>query len=155
MQPFHKILVPTDFSPHSAEAIRVAASLSRTFAAPLTVMTVYQPAVVPMVPDGVMFPVPVDMEAEVAQMKAKLHELELEATAAGADASAVSSELRQGAPFDEIIANAKEGAFDLIVMGTHGHTGLKHVLLGSVTEKVVREAPCAVLTVRLPEAEAE
>ena len=153
MQPFHKILVPTDFSPHSAEAIRVAASLSRTFDAPLTVMTVYQPAVVPMVPDGVMFPLPVDLEGEVQQMKAKLHELEREATAAGADA--VSSELRQGAPFDEIIANAKEGNFDLIVMGTHGHTGLKHMLLGSVTEKVVREAPCAVLTVRLPDDESE
>ncbi len=153
MQPFHKILVPTDFAPHSAEAIRVAASLSRIFAAPLTVMTVYQPAVVTMVPDGVMFPVPVDIEAELAQMKAKLRQLELAAAAAGA--SAVSSELRQGAPFDEIIANAREGAFDLIVMGTHGHTGLKHVLLGSVTEKVVREAPCAVLTVRLPEEEAE
>lgn len=149
MQPFHKILVPTDFSPHSEEAIRVAASLSKTFDAPLTVMTVYQPAVVPMVPEGVMFPLPVDVDGEVEQMKAKLHESEAVATAAGAT---VSCELRQGTALDEIIATAGEGSYDLIVMGTHGHSGLAHALLGSTAEKVVRNAPCAVLTVRLPEA---
>jgi universal stress protein A len=148
MQPFHKILVPTDFSPHSAEAIRVAASLSKSFEAPLTVMTVYQPALVPMVPDGVMFPLVVDVDGEVEQMKTRLHEVEAAATAAGADR--VSCELRQGSPFDEIIANAREGQYDLIVMGTHGHSGLAHALLGSTAEKVVRKAPCAVLTVRLP-----
>lgn len=149
MQPFHKILVPTDFSPHSHEAIRVAAELSRTFAAPLTVMTVYQPLIAPMVPEGVMFPLPVDLEGDVERVKERLHQVEREATAAGA--GTVTCELRQGAPFEEILASAGEGSYDLIVMGTHGHSGLKHALLGSTSEKVVRKAPCAVLTVRIPD----
>ena len=61
--------------------------------------------------------------------------------------------MREGAPFYEILEYAKEANIDLIVMGTHGHTGLAHVLLGSVTAKIVRQAPCPVLTVRHPEHE--
>jgi nucleotide-binding universal stress UspA family protein len=150
MQPFHKILVPTDFSRQSAEAIRVAAELSRTFAAPLTVMTVYQPVIAPM-PEGVMVPLPVDLEGDVERVKERLRQVEREVVATGT--GTVSCELRQGTPFEEILANARDGSFDLIVMGTHGHTGFKHVLLGSTAEKVVRQAPCAVLTVRIPDEE--
>ena len=58
---------------------------------------------------------------------------------------------RQGPPFLEIIRYAKENEIDLIVLGTHGRTGLAHVLLGSVAEKVVRKASCPVLTVRSDE----
>jgi nucleotide-binding universal stress UspA family protein len=65
----------------------------------------------------------------------------------------VQQEVRVGTPFYEIVRYAREMKIDLIVMGTHGHTGLVHVLLGSVTEKVVRKAPCPVLTVRHPEHE--
>jgi nucleotide-binding universal stress UspA family protein len=65
----------------------------------------------------------------------------------------VLKEIREGSPFYEIIRYAKERDIDLIVMGTHGRSGLVHVLLGSVTEKVVRKAPCPVLTVRHPEHE--
>jgi nucleotide-binding universal stress UspA family protein len=152
MQPFHKILVPTDFSACSDEALRVAAQLSRTFNAPLTVMTVYQPVMVPVVPEGVLFPLPLELEGDVERVTERLRQVELDAAAAGA--GEVRSSLRQGAPFDEIIASAREGGFDLIVMGTHGHSGLKHALLGSVAEKVVRKAPCAVLTVRMPDPDA-
>ena len=56
--------------------------------------------------------------------------------------------MTEGAPFTEIIRVAREQACDLIVIATHGRSGLKHALLGSVTEKVVRKSPCAVLTVR-------
>ena len=59
----------------------------------------------------------------------------------------------EGLPFTEILRVAREKDIDLIVMGTHGHTGLAHVFLGSVADKVVRRAPCPVLTVRHPEHE--
>jgi nucleotide-binding universal stress UspA family protein len=58
-----------------------------------------------------------------------------------------------GAPYATILSQAKEGRFDLIAMGTHGRTGVAHLLLGSVAERVVRTAPCPVLTVRHPEHE--
>jgi nucleotide-binding universal stress UspA family protein len=65
----------------------------------------------------------------------------------------VVREIRQGSPFLEIIRYAKEKNIDLIVLGTHGRSGLAHVMLGSVAERVVRIAPCPVLTVRHPEHE--
>ena len=58
-----------------------------------------------------------------------------------------------GVPFVEIIRYARESEMDLIVMGTHGRTGLGHLLIGSVTERVVRKSPCPVLTVKHPEHE--
>lgn len=148
MPPFHKILVPTDFSKHSIEAVQVAAALSKLCAAPLTIMTVYQPLILPMVPEGAVFPTPEAMAADYQRTREQLEAAVAQATGAGAPS--VDSLLADGAPFAQIVACAREGAFDLIVMGTHGRTGLKHALLGSVAEKVVRKAPCAVLTVRLP-----
>ena len=148
MAPFRKILVPTDFSPHSKEALKVAADLSKTFAAPLQVLAVYQPPVVPLVPEGALFPLPVDVAADVARVNTQLLDLAKEATEAGA--FEVSTALRQGVPFAEIVANAREGEFDLIVMGTHGRTGIKHALLGSVAEKVVRKAPVSYTHLTLP-----
>ena len=83
---------------------------------------------------------------------AATHKL-LEESAARATSSGavgVEAKLVEGVPFKEIISFARAGNYDLIVMGTHGRSGLKHALLGSVAEKVVRKAPCAVLTVRMP-----
>ena len=59
--------------------------------------------------------------------------------------------LRQGSPFVEIVQSARENKIDLIVMGTHGRSGVQHMLIGSVAEKVVRKAGCPVLTVRPPD----
>jgi nucleotide-binding universal stress UspA family protein len=60
----------------------------------------------------------------------------------------VTSQVVNGAPYATILAMAKEGNFDLIAMGTHGRTGVAHLVLGSVAERIVRHSPCAVLTVR-------
>jgi universal stress protein A len=147
MAPFHKILVPTDFSAHSGEAIKIAAAMSRAMHAPLVLLSVYQPQIMPL-PDGAVMPIPMDVGVDVARANSHLQEAEQAAKEAGA--VAVSSSLRQGGPVDEILAHAKEEGIDLIVMGTHGRTGLKHVLLGSVAEKVVRQSRCAVLTVHAP-----
>jgi nucleotide-binding universal stress UspA family protein len=94
------------------------------------------------------------MAAPVEQFVAAARDaLERVAKADSVQGLHVRREVREGTPFYEIIRFAREGDVDLIVMGTHGHTGLTHVLLGSVTEKVVRKAPCPVLTVRHPEHE--
>ncbi len=71
----------------------------------------------------------------------------------GQSAETIVKVVRQGPPFLEIVRYAQEANIDLIVLGTHGRGGLAHMLLGSVAEKVVREAPCPVLTVRHPEHE--
>jgi universal stress protein A len=79
-------------------------------------------------------------EVELAEWKAHAKEL---------GANEVATRVLTGAPWDQIVAAARDdSAIDLIVMGTHGRTGLKHALLGSVAEKTVRHAPCPVLVVR-------
>jgi nucleotide-binding universal stress UspA family protein len=91
------------------------------------------------------------MEAElVAISERQLREL---ATAEIGSSVAWKPIIRQGRPATEIVEAAREIEADLIVIATHGHTGLKHVLLGSVAENVVRHAPCPVLTVRTSERE--
>lgn len=144
MPVFHKILVPTDFSAHSGEAIKVAAALSQSLNIPLTLLAVFQPASAPLL-DGALLPLPLDIATDVARINSQLQEAERAAREAGA--AAVASSLRQGDAVDEILAHAQEDHADLIVMGTHGRGGLAHMLLGSVAEKVVRQSPCAVLTV--------
>ena len=67
--------------------------------------------------------------------------------------ASVETKIATGSPFVEIITFAKDQNVDLIVVGTHGRTGLAHVMIGSVAEKVVRKAPCPVLTVKHPEHE--
>lgn len=71
------------------------------------------------------------------------------------DQITIALEIAEGKPFIEIIKAAKNYDVDLIVMGTHGRTGLQHMLIGSVAEKVVRKAPCPVLTVKHPDYEFE
>src|SRR5262249_7504190 len=92
--------------------------------------------------------------APLEQFTAAAHEaLERVAQAESLKGFRVRREGREGTPFYEIIRFAREGDVDLIVMGTHGHTGLTHGLLGRGTDTVARKAPCTVLTVRHPEHE--
>ena len=76
-------------------------------------------------------------------------------SAAGAGKIGIRIATRIGRAYDEIASTAREEKADLIAIATHGYTGLKHVLLGSTAERVVRHAPCAVLVVREPELESD
>lgn len=147
----HRILVPTDFSKHSEVALNYALALAEKFGARLFLLHVVQDLAL-FIPDAVAVAPPIAPPVEQFTAAAR-DALERVVQANNLEGGNVQREVREGAPFYEIIRFAKETAIDLIVMGTHGHTGLTHVLLGSVTEKVVRKAPCPVLTVRHPEHE--
>ena len=147
----HRILVPTDFSKHSHNALTYAAAFAEKFGAELYLLHVVQDLAL-FIPEAVSVAPPVTPPIE--QMTAAVREaLDRAVRENDLGRLTVHCEVREGTPFYEIIQFARETNIDLIIMGTHGHTGLAHVLLGSVTEKVVRKAPCPVLTVRDPEHE--
>jgi nucleotide-binding universal stress UspA family protein len=146
----NKILVPVDFSDFSTKALDYALAFADQFDAQIILLHVVEPAVYPessMLVATALDDLNNDL-TKVAQQK--LNELKRERIG-----DRVSSELlvRLGRAFSEIVAAASELDVDLIILATHGYTGLKHVLLGSTAERVVRHAPCPVLTVRDPEHE--
>jgi len=144
----NRILVPTDFSEHSKTAVQYGCELASKFGADLHLLHVVEQLPV-MYSEGAIF----SPETE-AELLAEAREL-LTKTPADIDVSAlnVTRATLEGHPLVEIVRYARENEIDLIVIGTHGRTGLVHVLLGSVAEKVVRKAPCPVLTVHSPEHE--
>jgi nucleotide-binding universal stress UspA family protein len=142
MLPIHTILHPTDFSERSGYAFRLACSLARDYKAHLIALHVLPPPVIAY-GEGIV-PVPVDPECLEA-LKAEFERLHLPC-----GQLSVEHRLAEGDPATEILRTAQEIACDLIVMGTHGRTGLGRVLLGSVAEEVVRKATSPVLTVKTP-----
>ena len=147
----HRILLPTDFSKYSQNALSYALAFAEKFGAELYLLHVVQDLAL-FIPDAVIATPPISPPVEQLMAAARMaldHVVQQMPT----QGVRIKTEIREGTPFYEIIRFAKETNIDLIVMGTHGHTGLAHVLLGSVTEKVVRKAPCPVLTVRHPEHE--
>jgi nucleotide-binding universal stress UspA family protein len=148
MTPFKKILVPTDFSESAAAALRLASDLSFRFAAPMTLVYVFEMAEYPL-PNGYVVFTTQQFERMSEQFNQRLAQEQRAALDAGAHS--VTTRLLRGWAPAEITQLAKAGEFDLIVMGTHGRSGLKHLVLGSVAERVVRTAPCPVLTVRKPD----
>jgi nucleotide-binding universal stress UspA family protein len=144
MKPFRKILVPTDFSLPSKQAVLVAVDLSRRYEATLTLVNVYEP-ITHMVPDGYQFYTTTQLEGILAEFAKALVNAKREAESAGA--LNVSNQQLQGSAASQIVEFASAGGYDLIVMGTHGRKGIQHALIGSVAERVVRAAPCPVLTV--------
>lgn len=143
---FRKILCPVDFSEGSRQALRLAIDLVGP-EAQLVLIHVWQAPYV-YGPDAAL------QGAAFVETKA-VAEQELEKWRREAEqlgARRASAVLASGAPWHEIAEHARlDPAIELIVMGTHGRTGLKHVLLGSVAEKVVRHAPCPVLVARVRE----
>ena len=146
-----RILVPTDFSETAAVALKYAKALAEAFSsASLHVLHVLEDPLPGWKPPGHVAPVlkiRVNMEEDArVQIDKLLSEVERQRF----HAQLVTV---WGSPFVEIIRYAKAHDIDLIVMGTHGRGPIVHMLMGSVAEKVVRKAPCPVLTARLPEHE--
>ncbi len=145
-----KILAPTDFSPASALALDAAAILAKQFGASITLLYVYDPTLLsPLyaVPGAgavmEIAPLAVGFEDNVRREMERLRDARL------AGVATVDLFVRQHPNAAEGICEAAtEAGADLIVLSTHGRTGLSHMLIGSVAERVVRHAPCPVLTLR-------
>jgi len=145
-----RILVPTDFSETARYAFNYAVELNRVLKARLYLLHVLQdftefseynlsPSILPQ------------LYLEFEENAAK----RLEDMLANMESPDIPCDtyILHGVPFYEIIQFARKETIDLIIIGTHGRTGLKHVLFGHTAEKVVKKAPCPVLTVRHPETE--
>src|SRR5262245_49851678 len=145
---FRKMLVPVDFSPSSTAAIRYAVDLARAFDGTVHVLHAWEvPAY--LRPDLTIWSGEISATlADQVRLGAENAMREFSKTNGLEGNPAVTYEVVQGAPYNAILTVAKDGDFDLVVMGTHGRTGISHVLLGSVAEKVVRHARCPVLTIR-------
>jgi len=141
--PAQHILVPIDFSPNAEHAFDYALTLAHTLQARLTLVHVIDPLPVGSI-EIMPFTYLHDLEAKITDLMTTYRD---RVTAAGLQNDYV---IVHGVPFQRIIETARTAHVDLIILGTHGRTGLSHVLLGSVAERVVQHAPCPVLVVRLP-----
>lgn len=147
MKLIKNILIPIDFSDYSKNALRYAVQFAKNFQAKMYLIYVVEPMIYPA--DFSMGQVAIpSMDADL-QNRA---EEELKNLANNFVDSSLELEtlIKTGKPFVEINETAKEIDADLIIMATHGHTGVEHLLFGSTAEKVVRKAPCPVLTLREP-----
>jgi nucleotide-binding universal stress UspA family protein len=143
----NRILVPVDFSAHSEKAVRYATTVANRFGARLELVHVVEDpfvtgawsseAFVPNMPE-LLDTLTNAAQQQMAELKTRL----------AAHGFVVETAVITGQPAQTIVEHAIRGGFDLIVMGTHGRTGLSHVVMGSIAERVVQKAPCAVLTVR-------
>src|SRR5688500_8195711 len=143
-----RVLAPTDLSEASKVSVRYAADLAEKFGAELVLLHVVQDLAL-VLPDAVM-PTPVatpDLNDMISNARAGLAGL---AGELGLGRLNPKAEVRVGAAAAEIVSAAADLKADLLCVSTHGRTGLAHFLLGSVAEKIVRHAPCPVLTVRPP-----
>jgi nucleotide-binding universal stress UspA family protein len=138
------ILVPTDFSEYADYALDYAIELAKALQARLTVLYVLHVSSLALgdAPPAVLDDTLTEMETN-AQQRTQRALARVQQAGLQADSTIV-----EGIPFQVIIDTAESRDVDLIVMGTHGRTGLTHVLMGSVAEKVVRMAPCPVLVTR-------
>ena len=139
MLPLGTVLHPTDFSANSEFAFRVACALARDYNARLTLLHVIPPPTV-IYAGG---PIPAETWPSTEEAQEKLRQLE-----GRTHKVRVESQVLEGDPVDMILRAAEETGSDVIVMGTHGRTGLGRLLMGSVAESVIRKAPCPVLSAK-------
>jgi nucleotide-binding universal stress UspA family protein len=140
-----RILVPLDFSEHANNGLRHAKELAETYGAKLDVVHIIEEMVQPAFYE--MAGVPPE-KVRTARRKKSVEEMERLFQEAGGPDVPVDYFVITGKANQEIVEFAKEADIDLIVIATHGLTGVQHLLLGSITEKVVRMAPCPVFTVK-------
>ena len=145
MARFETLLVPHDFSGDADAALDAAVELAMRLGASLHLLHVYQQPVDVLSPYGVAVPPNVGPELRSAALR------RLEQLAARISGLQVESHVAEGPPALAIAEQARELGADLVVMGTHGRTGLRHLLLGSVAERTMRAAHCPVLTVKKSE----
>jgi nucleotide-binding universal stress UspA family protein len=148
MVPIKQILCPVDFSGASRHAIDHAVAMARWYQGSITALHVYNPMFMPV--PGLPLPEERVTEAELQRVHAETLACFESASAIGVGVDVL---IDTGQPAGRILDRAAALPADLIVMGTHGASGFEHLILGSVTEKVLRKAPCPVLTV-LPFAQA-
>lgn len=141
---FKKILCPVDFSQFTQDVINYALDLAEKYGAELHVMhvvpnmTYFTPYESFLTPENLVA-IEKNIQDEVEKKFTKLLKH---------DTVPTRKAIRTGVPFVEIIDYAKTESIDLIVMGTHGHSAIEHILIGNVAEKVVRKSPCPVMTIR-------
>ena len=142
-----KIVMCTDFSENSVPARIIATDYAKVFKAELFILHVVNSRLIGY--PGFAAKAPVELAAIEENIRQGVaEELELLANDCRREIEDVRAYSRSGAPAEEIVHFAEEESADLIVMGTHGWTGMRHLMLGSTAENVVRTAPCAVPTVR-------
>ena len=144
MNEINNVLVATDFSSHSEAAIRAATNLAKTFGATIHLVHAFDTPIPIFTPYEVVIP---DGFLEQARASAT-RSLHASRDKIQAESVPVKTHLTEGPAAPAIARAAEELGADLIVMGTRGNTGLKHVVLGSVTERTIRLAPCSVLSVK-------
>jgi len=151
MPEFKTLVVPCDFSDHARAALAVACDLARRLGSEIHLLHVIQPPTLAYVTGGgyaTAAPAPVDLEELRQTARSALDELAARLDSKGGFTTHV---VECPSIEEAILECARQLAADLIVMGTHGRTGLAHIFLGSVAERTLRRAPCPVLTVRAPD----
>jgi len=139
----NNILCPIDFSKPSERALNNAILLARQFEATLGILTVYEPLI------HVSKRINVDLDEENASRLDKVHrKMEFFIRKFDLDGVNYKAEVRSGVIHENILNAIKKQGFDLLIMGTNGRTGLSRFFMGSITEKVIREMPCSIITVK-------
>ncbi|HSU40783.1 MAG TPA: universal stress protein [Polyangiaceae bacterium] len=144
---FRSILVPVDYSEHSKASVRYAAELAKNVGATLHVVHVWDRPT--YASDAVLVRRPGEEHCSLAELIQRNAENDMKDFLATLELGDVklTHELLSGDPTAKLVEQLKGGGYDLVVLGTHGRTGLMHLLMGSVAEKLVRLSPVPVLTV--------